>query len=209
MNTNYEEQIKTWMADWRKRFEDMQVQFSLGKMDATDAFEKQKDLLRNAIVEWKSNLDKAGDKTDATVNEMKAKMEELLLQLNLGKAEGKELFEEQRKKIEAALHEIKTSGSTMYHEKFNDMMQVFDTSSKAFKAGLEILQLQFSLAKMDAKVDVAEVQAQVKAKMNEITQSFTDMQKLGMQNLEAWNKQMQDGYEKLKTMTEDWMKKTK
>ena len=209
MNTNYEEQIKTWMADWRKRFEDMQVQFSLGKMDATDAFEKQKDLLRNAIVEWKSNLEKAGDKADTTMNDMKGKMEELLLQLNLGKAEGKELFEEQRKKIEAALHEIKTSGSTMYHEKFNEMMQVFDASSKAFKTGLEILQLQFSLAKMDAKVDVSEIQAQVKAKMNEISQSFGDMQKVGMQNLEAWNKQMQEGYDKFKTMTEDWMKKTK
>ncbi len=209
MNTNYEEQIKNWMSDWRKRFEEMQVQFSLGKMDATETFEKQKEMLRNAIVEWKSNLDKAGDKGEETVTEMKAKMESLMLQLNLGKAEGKDLFEEQRKKIELALHEIKVSAKTNYDEKFNEMMTVFETSSRAFKTGLEILQLQFALAKMDLKTDAKEMQEQVKDKIAEITNSYKELQQIGMQNLEDWGKQMQAGYEKMKTMSEDWLKKMK
>ena len=41
MNTqSFEEQFKNWISEWKTRLEEMQVQFSLGKMDAIEAFEK-------------------------------------------------------------------------------------------------------------------------------------------------------------------------
>ena len=86
------EQMKQFAADWQKRMEEMQMQFSLGKMDAVDAFEKQKEQYRNSLVTLKDNLDKATDMAEDKLAEMKVKIEELRLQLALGKADGMDAF---------------------------------------------------------------------------------------------------------------------
>lgn len=59
MNTEqFNEQMKQFVSDWQKRLEEMQLQFSLGKMDAGDAFEGQKTHFRNMLETMKQNLDK-------------------------------------------------------------------------------------------------------------------------------------------------------
>ena len=85
---NFSEQTKQFMADWQKRLEEMQFQFSLGKMDAGDAFEKQKEYYKTLLHSFKENLDKGKTMSEEKLAEMKDKMEALRLQLSLGKADG-------------------------------------------------------------------------------------------------------------------------
>jgi hypothetical protein len=206
METNYQEQIKNWMNQWQKQFEEMRVQFSLGKMDAADAFEKQKTQLREAIVALKSNLDQASDKADDQLEKMKARLEELQVQLSLGKAEGMDLFNEQKKKIEAALHELKTEGKSAYNKSYEQALQVFDHNATAFKTGLEILQLQFALGKMDAKDEAENIRKELNEKMNEMQNLFVESQKLMLSQMDEWNKQWQAGMDKMKQWAEQWKK---
>jgi hypothetical protein len=198
----FEEQMKEWMAEGRKRFEEMQVQFSLGKMDATDAFEKQKDFLKNAATQWKENLDKATDVAEEQGTKLKSKLDELMLQLNLGKAEGKEQFEEQKKKIEAALHEVYEASKKAYNENHDKLVKLFDSNAHAFKTGIEIIQLQFALAKMDVKEDMEKAGKEIGKKMEELSSHYAELQKNAMHTIEDWNKQMIEGYHKI----QDWMK---
>lgn len=207
MDNRVNDTIKQWMEEWKKRFEEFSVQFNLGKMDAVEAFEKHKDLMRKSVLGWKESLDKLDDLGEDYLKTIKGKLEELLVQLNLGKAETRELFDEQRKKIEQVLNELKGSGKSAYNENFDRMMQLFDQSTQTFKTGLEIIQLQFTLGKMEAKDKAADIQAEVVKKMNDMNQSFKEAQEIGMEQMETWKKHMLQGYRQMNIWAEEWLKK--
>jgi hypothetical protein len=206
MNTQtFEEQFKNWIAEWKTRLEEMQVQFSLGKMDAAEAFEKQKDNLRNLVNMLKDNIEKSTEMAEETATKVLASLEELQLQLNLGKAEGKDAFEAQRKKIEAALHEVYINSKTAYGNNFNYMMKLFDNNAQAFKTGLEIVQLQFALLKMDVKDDSEKLRKEMQHKMHDFYNYAEKAQQITKENIEQWNNQLHEGYEKMR----NWMNEFK
>ena len=202
----FEDQWKQWMAEGRKRFEEMQVQFSLGKMDAADAFEKQKDFLRGAVSNWKQELDKATDVAEEHAQKLKASLEELQVQLNLGKAEGREKFEEQRKKIDLAMQEVYAAGKKAYHNNYDNMMHLFDSNAQAFKTGIEIIQLQFALVKMDVKEDAEKLRKELNEKMHELSEKYNEVQKAAVKNIEEWNKHLKEGYDKMSHWVSDFLK---
>lgn len=202
-----EEQVKKFAADWQKSIEELKMQFSLGKMDAADAFEKQKDAMRNMVVNLKEQLDKATDVAEEKVAELKAKLEELKVQLALGKADGTDAFEMQKKKIELAMHEVYVEGKKIFNNNYTQLLQLFDNNAQAFKTGLEIVKLQFSLGKMEAKEEAENARKEIQEKMQELSDQFKATQQTAMQNLEEFNKQMKEGFEKMKSFAEGWMKK--
>ena len=206
MANNFEEQLNHWVSEWQARLEDMRVQFSLGKMDATDAFEKQKDLLKKTIEHWKSHLDQTINTTEDNGKKLKASLQELMVQLNLGRAEGKDFFEEQRKKIEQAMHQVYEDGKKAYENNFDMLMKMYDNNAQAFKTHLEILQLQFALGKMNAKDDAEKIRKQLEEKIHELQAQYYDQYK---ENVEQWNKQMKDGYEKMRSWVNDMLYKVK
>jgi len=204
-----EEQVKQFANEWRTRLEDMQVQFSLGKMDATEAFEKQKNYFRDLTVKMKSDLDKAGDTAKENVTELRGKLDDLFVQLSLGKADGKDLFEEQKKKIEASMNEVLVSAKHLYNHGFDSMLKMYDNNSSAFKTGLEILKLQFALGKMDSKDEAEKLRKEMTDKMNDLTANFKNAENLAKENIDLWNEKMKEGFEKMKTFTDGFMKQEK
>lgn len=208
MDTNqFTEQMKAFVSNWQKRLEEMQIQFSLGKMDATEAFETQKNHLRTLVQTMKENLDKGTDVAEEKLTEMRTKLEELRLQLALGKADGMDAFEEQRKKIELALHEFYYAGKQQANEAYNRNLELFDQNATAFKTGLEIVKLQFALAKMDARDEAAEKQKEIHQKMQELNQQFKTIQQTAMNSMDDMNKQLRESFEKMRVYAEGWMKK--
>lgn len=202
-----EEQFKQLFNNWKSSLEELRVQFNLGKMDAGEAFENQKKSLRGLIESMKENADKATDMAEENGQKLKARLEELLLQLNLGKAETKELYEEQRKKIDLALQEVLAAGKLAYHGNYNYMMELFDNNTKAFKTGLEIVQLQFALGKMEAKEEAEKARKEVNEKIAELQTFAEKAQQLTKENLEEWGNHMKEGMAKMSTWASDWMKK--
>ena len=82
--------------------EDLQVQVTLGKMEAKDklkaAREKAKQLIDKARNEYYTEKSEFSD--------LRSKLEHLQVQFALGKAETKEVIQEQKKNIRNAIHEI-------------------------------------------------------------------------------------------------------
>lgn len=208
MDTNQmNDNMKQFMADWQKRMEEMQAQFASGKLDAVDAFEKQKAQYRESLVKVKENLDKGTQITADKLAEMKAKLEELSLQLTLGKADGMDAFEEQKKKIEVAMHEFYVLAKGNFDTTYLKGLELYDQQADAFKTSLEIVKLQFSLAKMDAKDEMAEKQKAIHDKMIELNQQFQQMQSTTYKNMEEVQAQLRENFEKMKAYAEGWMKK--
>lgn len=203
-DSNYQNQLNDWMSDWKKKFEEMQEQLSSGKVDAVEMFEKQKEQMRSALHTLKLNVDKVTDAGEEQMKNMKTRIEELQLQLSLGKAEGYDLFREQKKKIEEAVEEMNRAGKVIYHQGFEQGMGVFEHNSKAFKTGLEIVQLQYALAKMDLKDDAVRLRGELNEKMKEMQGIYSQGQKMLAEQMKEWNQLWQDGYNKMKTWSEGW-----
>jgi|688.fasta_scaffold91883_4 hypothetical protein len=203
-DSNYQNQLNEWMSDWKKKFEEMQEQLSSGKVDAVEMFEKQKEQMRSALHTLKLNVDKVTDAGEEQMKNMKTRIEELQLQLSLGKAEGYDLFREQKKKIEEAVEEMNRAGKAIYHQGFEQGMEVFEHNSKAFKTGLEIVQLQYALAKMDLKDDAVRLRGELNEKMKEMQDIYGQGQKMLAEQMKEWNQLWQDGYNKMKTWSEGW-----
>lgn len=199
MNTNFEEQLNRWMRDWNNKLERIRLNISLGKLDATEAFEEQKDQLRDHLAEWKSKADEVVTATQENIDAVKKAYENLMLQLSLGKAEAVDTFVEQRQKIELALQDVYEKSKQAYG-KSEELREAFNNNAKAFKTNLEIVQLQYALGKMEARDEAEKINKVLHEKMNTLQQEYNENYK---QDVDAWAKQMQEKYTKVKSwMTE-------
>lgn len=142
--------------------EEFRMQLALGKAQASEKYEEIKKKLNEIIHEVKLKINDSKE----NVNEVRAKLEELQLQLALGKADTKDAFEAQKKKILKSVHDIETlikenSVTAKLYSKLSIEME-------KFKIKLEILQLRFSLEKLDVRDEFEAKKADFLKKVEEI-----------------------------------------
>lgn len=87
------------------------------------------------------------------------------------------------------------------------MMKLFDNNAQAFKIGLEIVHLQFTLLKMDVKGDSEKLRKEMQHKMYDFYNYAEKAQQITKENIEQWNKQLHEGYEKMRKWMNDFKPK--
>ncbi|MCU0441293.1 MAG: hypothetical protein MUE96_02755 [Bacteroidia bacterium] len=204
-NTAFEEQLKQWFSQWKMSLEKMNVRYNLGKMDAAEAFEAQKNQLKSMIETLKQNVDKATDMAEEHAQKLRSSIEELNLQVHLGKADTVEAISAQRKKIDLAMQEVYAAAKLAYTGNYAYMMELFDHNAKAIKTGLEIAQLQFTLAKMEVKEEAEKARKELDEKIAELQSSATKVSELTRENLERMGKQFQEQMQKMSSWMEQWI----
>lgn len=103
---NLRSKINSRLEKAKQEIEELSVQFNLGKAEAADKFESVKKDFHSKVNEWKiigEQIKSTGKEKSQT---LKSKLEELQVQLALGKAEAKDLFHEQKKKIMKSISEL-------------------------------------------------------------------------------------------------------
>ena len=88
------------------KLEELQVQSALGKAELEDKFEEIKKETREQYQHIKSEVNTTLQNSEEW-NTLKAKFEHLEVQLALGKAETKDMLEEQKKNLSKAFQEVK------------------------------------------------------------------------------------------------------
>lgn len=88
------------------KIEELQVQSALGKAELEDKFEEIKKETREQYQNIKSDIN-SKLQNNKEYNNLKSKLENLELQLALGKADTKDLLEEQKKNLSKAFQEVK------------------------------------------------------------------------------------------------------
>jgi hypothetical protein len=133
----------------QREIDELALQLALGKAEARDKFEEIKQEFRKQVSEQKNLLAKASENFISP--EVRAKIEALEVQLALGKADTKDIFEEQKKKITKAL----TSVEDAIHEQWKKIQapEFFSHEVEEFKLKLEILRLRFGLKKFEVRED--------------------------------------------------------
>ena len=89
------------------KLEELQVQAALGKAELSDKFEEVKKETRKQFQNIKSEVNSVIDEDKEEWKHFKTKLEHLEVQLALGKAETKEVLEEQKKNLKKAFHDVK------------------------------------------------------------------------------------------------------
>ena len=128
--------------------EEFQLQFSLGKAETKDVYEKVKKEFNGYLHEAKLHLDSAKDLAKEKSQQLQAAFETLQLQLALGKADTKDIFDDQMKRITMALNELETL--IRRNETADEYFTKLELEIEKFKIKLDILKLRYKLNKMDA-----------------------------------------------------------
>jgi ElaB/YqjD/DUF883 family membrane-anchored ribosome-binding protein len=146
--------------------EAFRVQLALGTYEAKDKFEEVKSSLRDFSVETEDYLFKSGVLSDdKKVNIAKA-FETLRLQLALGKAEAKDAFYDQKENIEKQMSHLENliSEDDLVTEAKERLMTEFEK----VKIKMELLQVQYSLGKMEAKEELEKRKFDLSDKFDEV-----------------------------------------
>jgi hypothetical protein len=175
------ERIADKLMSIQQELDELVVQFALGKAEGKEKFEEIKREFRQRISEFKKLLDApaAGFLTP----EARRKIEELEVQLALGKAESKDLFEEQKKKILKTLSQVEHELKTWINS--GKMPVDFSDDIEKFKLKLEIIRLKFNLKKFEvkdafkdrmnnARGEVEKIRGAVKSKLKDGSLKYND-----------------------------------
>lgn len=132
-NMHFIDRIVEEMRKSAAELEEFQLQLSLGKMEAMDAFHVVKKSYSNFAHEMKLKAIHGKQNWE----DILAKIQDLQIQLALGKAETAEAFEEQKKKIGLAIHALQVSIKT--NPTFIESNALFLETLENLKLKMEIL----------------------------------------------------------------------
>lgn len=126
--------------------EEFRVQVALGKAEAHDAYEDAKKKLNHILHDTAQRFTANGTTTKDVVQELTAMFQTLQVQLALGKAETREVFEAQRLKISHALQRLEKYIENT--ELVAELKETLHREIHKFNIKLEILKLRYELNKI-------------------------------------------------------------
>lgn len=172
--------------------EEFQLQFALGKADATDKYEELKKKFDLFLHESKHKFQQEKFKAE----ELKAKLENLQLQLALGKAETREVFEAQMKKILSAMNQLETFLKNS--ELGSEVYTYFHNEIQKFKIKLDILKLRFELGKMEAKEEFESRKSEFSKHIESLKEKAFKKESAFEKNWDGFKNEVDHAYDRLK-----------
>lgn len=176
--------------------EEFRVQAALGKAEAHDAFDAAKKNLRHFMHETEQRFG-ASQKTVSDVGtKLKATIDTLQVQLALGKADTRDLFEIQRKEIIQALHTLEgflenNKFTTEIHESINREVQ-------KFRIKLEILKLRYELNTMSAHEEFEQKKREFSTKLDHLADNLRNKEKKAEKSWDHFKEDIAEAYGDMK-----------
>jgi HAMP domain-containing protein len=188
------------LLEAQQELDELALQFTLGKAEAKDKFEELKITFARQLQVVKAALNQAEVQTMA--NRLKTRVEDLELQLALGKSETKEIFEAQRKKILEALVRLENDLKQSLPASIN-LEELYHEIEK-FKLKLEIIRLKFILKKFMVKDSFREKMKDARRNVSRLTDQASSKWKAGSEKLTDFKDEIQLAYKHLRKAIESF-----
>ncbi len=195
--------FKDKLTRTQQEIENLAVQFALGKAEAKDKFEEIKKDFHSKIQQWEKTG--VGTKINEKGLELKKKFEELTLQLSLGKAEAKEIFDEQRKKITHSLKEFEKE--IRNNPELKESYTELQFEIEKFKLKLELMKLNFGKKKFELSAAFEKNMKEVKENISELFDSAGKKPGTSGHRFQNFEKETQLAYKHLKNAFKSLSKK--
>ncbi len=192
------QKVSEKLLEAKQEIDELALQLALGKAEGKEKFEEIKKEFRTQVTELKDLLTKTSDRDLSP--EVKAKIEALELQLSLGKADSKELFEVQKKKIINALSSLETEIKEQWQK--IKTPHLFAHEVEKFKLKLEILRLRFGLKKFEIKEDYHTWMATARTEITNLTSGAREQLTKGKEKYGDFKDEVSLAYKHLKKAVE-------
>jgi hypothetical protein len=196
-NFSFTNELDDLLKHWQNRLEELRLQMSLGKMDASDEFEALKKRYRKYFSSFKQKLSEMEPGINELRDELKAVLDELELQLALGKAETKEAFETQKENLRRLMDKAKRLAKQLYNEnkdKFRDWEEMFNDVCEHLHMQLDYLRLYYHLGKKEADARFADKRHEMEEQLKRMNERLEKLAKAGKEKWKEIYAEMQEAY---------------
>ncbi|HMT28199.1 MAG TPA: hypothetical protein PKD91_02855 [Bacteroidia bacterium] len=172
--------------------DELRVKISLGKMNGADLFEDMKKELRESFHEISGELKSESKEIAESV---KSNIEELQLQLALGKAEALDAYEEQKSKINKSINSIEHDIRNTKNELSYDARLKIQNELEKFRLKMEVLQIRYELGRLDLKDNVETKKQKFK---KEFDQLLDTLKEETSEKVEEYGENLKNAYDALR-----------
>jgi len=175
--------------------EELQVQLALGKAEAKDVFENLKKSMHTRVLQLKLKIMNSNPKGEmlTIVNAL----EHLEVQLALGLAETKEVFETQRKNIGKSLSELESKLRSGAPGRQVAKMQL---EIEKFKTKLYLLSLSYHLRKINLEYDVKQKKEDFEKKLNTLKTKLSIKETHAKNKWQHFREEIKEAFDDLKSV---------
>lgn len=147
----------------RQEWQDLQSEWAPEREEAAKRFEQLKSRFSAILKELEKEV---GQSTEKGKEDLQRLIQELRVQLALGKAETLEAYEEQKENITRQWHKLRASlaHTSTYHQFQEQLMD--------WRVKLDLLRVQYALSKMDLKSDWKEISSRLKKEFGHIEKTI-------------------------------------
>ncbi len=199
------EAIDTKLDEWEASVTAIEAQLQLSKEQAIEELEVRKKRLNETLAGFKSEIVKAKGLADEQKTEIQAKFDELQVQLALGKAEARDAFEVQKKKIQRSIttlestvdRELDAAGQSI-DESLEKAANKFIVAANGLEAQMEALEVQFEVKKAGAIAQFEQKKGQLVAQIDEYKRQLEEKKRMAKEKAATFEKELSDGVSRIK-----------
>ena len=194
--------MNRYLEDWHKQLEDLEIHVDLGEEEIIEAFEKQKASFRGFLEKSKESVAELKDEGNTAWQSLQTKLDELQVQLALGKAETRDAYEEQKEKLDEALHAAQAEADGIadkVDERYANIASEFKTKSASFETQLDLFRLHYALGKADAKDKWDEKKGELKETLTELRRKIDEDKERAEEKWDEFSGEMSEAIGHLKT----------
>lgn len=149
-----------------------------------------------------SFIDKSMETIDSVLSgdaALKARqsLDELRVQLALGKAESKEALEEQKEKLDSALHDAEARYASLKDDSNDDFHQwtaEFGEWKEKLQTRMDIAKLQYSLGKAEAKEEMEKKRQGLSKQLQSMKEQLDTLEDKGEEKVEEFTKEISESF---------------
>ena len=177
--------------------DELRVKIALGKMNGADLFEEMKKDLHTVFHQLSSEVKSEGKEVADSII---SKIENLQLQLALGKADALDEYEEQKSKINHSIDDLEQNVRDARSRLSYDSRIKIQNELEKFKLKMEVLQIRYELGRLDLKDNVETKKQKFKKEFDQLLETMKDE---SSDKLEEYGKNLREAYDTLRKSLQD------
>ncbi len=179
----------------------LEAQLSRSKDNAVEELETRKKQLDDMLKTFKTKIDGTRDIAEEKRSEIQGRVEQLHVQLTLGKAETKDALEQQKMKINDAVKTLENNideGIEDAATGLESLKQDFVEFSDSLNAEMESLGARFEMEKASKKADFDEQKKKLAAKIERFRNDLSVKRGIAEEKTSAFEGHLTKGFDQIK-----------
>lgn len=195
------ESIDKKLHHWDASATAIETQLQQTKEQALASLEARKKTLKEALEKFKSEVAKAKGIAEEKKKEMLAQCDDLQVQLALGKAEARDAFEAQRKKIQHSISTLEATVDRHLDAADKSLEQAADKLIAAdieYEAEADALEAKFMMKKAEAKAQFEKKKSDLLAQIKEFKTKVQGKRGMAREKAATFEKELSAGISQIK-----------